>query len=150
MSNMISRRFPIVGATVAILALDAGFASAQTPAPQLTSLHDALHLAADQEPAWRAYVGAISPDPESQARRRAAAEMMANLPTPRRVDLIDAQVDADTAALHRQGRAVKAFYAALTPEQQATFDRETAQGGSAASSLRQPGRGAPLPAPGRP
>src|ERR1700761_9622387 len=140
---MISMRFPIVGVTVAILALSAIPARAQPSA--LTSLHDALHLTADQEPAWRAYVAAISPDPESQARRRAAAEMMAGLPTPRRVDLIDAQVEADTAAVHRQGRAVKAFYAALAPDQQATFDRESLhQDGSAASTLRQPGRGSPL------
>jgi periplasmic protein CpxP/Spy len=53
--------------------------------------------------------------------------MMAKLPTPRRVDLINAEMDQDVAAMRRQGEAVKAFYAQLTPQQQSTFDRVTAQ-----------------------
>ena len=55
--------------------------------------------------------------------------MLSTLPTPRRVDLINAQVDADAAMVHRQGAAVKAFYASLTPDQQRTFDRQTVQQG---------------------
>ncbi len=55
--------------------------------------------------------------------------MMPTLPTPRRVDLINAEVDEDAALVHRQGSAVKAFYAVLTPAQQHAFDRQTAQAG---------------------
>jgi hypothetical protein len=101
----------------------------QGPSPQvqLSQLHDALHLTATQEPAWRAYVAALRPDPSIQARRRSAAEMMPKLPTPRRVDLITAEMDQDLAVMRRQGEAVKAFYAQLSPQQQSTFDRITAQ-----------------------
>jgi hypothetical protein len=130
----------------------AGAASAQ--APDLSALHDALHLTAPQEDAWRAYTSAIAPDPEAAARHRAAAMMIPTLPTPRRVDLIDAEMAEDQAVVRRQGEAVKAFYATLTPEQQRAFDRQTApgqagQGAGAGGSLRQPQNGA-LPPPGRP
>lgn len=112
-----------LGATLAL----AHGAAAQTT--QLSGLHDALHLTSAQEEGWRGYVAAISPDPAADARHREAARMLPSLPTPRRVDLINAQVDADAAMVHRQGTAVKAFYASLTPEQQRTFDRQTAQQG---------------------
>lgn len=118
---------PIVAATfVTIAALTmSGGAHAQTS--QLSALHDALHLTAAQEDAWRAYVAAISPDPGADARHRETARMMPTLTTPRRVDLINAEVDADAALVHRQGAAVRAFYAGLTPAQQHAFDRQTAQ-----------------------
>jgi hypothetical protein len=58
--------------------------------------------------------------------------MMTGLPTPRRIDLIEANMQADVEVMHRQGEATKAFYGALTPEQQKVFDRET---------LPQPGGG---------
>jgi hypothetical protein len=47
----------------------------------------------------------------------------------------------DLAVLQRQGQAVKAFYALLTPAQQRTFDRQTkpnAQQGGTGGDLRQP------------
>ena len=98
-----------------------------SPQQQLSQLHDALRLSPQQEPAWRAYQASLQPDPSIQARRRSAADMMAKLPTPRRVDLINAEMEQDMAAMRRQGEAVKAFYAQLTPQQQSTFDRITSQ-----------------------
>jgi hypothetical protein len=118
---MAARSFAVF-ATIASLA---GSAHAQTA--QLSAVHDALHLTAAQEAGWRAYVAAISPDPSADARHRETARMMPTLPTPRRVDLINAEVDEDAALVHRQGAAVKAFYASLTPAQQHAFDRQTAQ-----------------------
>ena len=50
---------------------------------------------------------------------------MAGLTTPRRIDLIEANMQADQEVMHRQGEATKAFYGSLTPEQRAVFDRET-------------------------
>jgi len=107
---------------------------------QINALHDSLHLTSAQEDGWRAYQAAIAPDPGAQARQRETARMIPGLPTPRRVDLINATVDADAAAVHRQGAAVKAFYASLTPDQQRTFDRQTAMqpGGQ-----QQPSQGGP-------
>ena len=113
-----------------ILALAAGLpatgaAARQRPA-DVSQLHDALHLSPAQEDAWRAYQAAIAPDPQAQQRHRAADMLLPQLTTPRRVALIEATAQADAADLHRQGKAVKAFYASLSPDQQRTFDRLTA------------------------
>lgn len=129
-------RFWLATSLAAALA-QASLASAQqSPAQQsqyrLTQLHDALHLTADQEAAWRAYTAAVAPDPSSQARHEAAEKMMATLPTPRRVALMDATMSQDIEAFRRQGQAVLAFYGRLRPDQQQIFDRQTApqsQGG---------------------
>lgn len=115
-------------AVLAAAAALSGVAHAQNA--QLSSLHDALHLSPAQEDGWRAYVAALNPDPMADARHRETARMLPTLPTPRRVDLIDAQVDADAAMVHRQGAAVRAFYTSLTPDQQRAFDRQTAAQGN--------------------
>jgi protein CpxP len=120
-------RFCGVIAAVVLMGL-AGAARAQSA--ELDRLHDALHLTSEQEPAWRAYTVAIARSPAAEARHRAAGEMMAGLPTPRRIDLIEAEMREDLAAMERQGEAVKAFYAQLTPTQQHAFDRETASQGA--------------------
>jgi LTXXQ motif family protein len=116
---------------------DSALAQSQVESSQseeMSRLHDALHLSPTQETAWRAYVAAIAPDPAVEARRQSAATMMRTLPTPRRIDLINAEMEADMASMRRQGDAVKAFYAQLSPDQQRTFDSATspppeAQGG---------------------
>ncbi len=131
-------------------------AQQQASAPKLAALHDALRLTPAQEDAWRAYQAAIAPDPAAQARHQAAISMMASLPTPRRVDLIDAEMQQNVQTIRRQGEAVKTFYAALSPSQQKIFDRETLQGasdqrggnqGEDQPGLRQPpaGYGGPQP-----
>jgi quinol monooxygenase YgiN len=108
-----------------ILALATGATAQQRPADN-GALHDALRLNPTQEDAWRTYQAAIAPDPQAQQRHRAADMLLPQLTTPRRVALIEATAQADAADLHRQGEAVKAFYAGLTPDQQQTFDRLTA------------------------
>jgi hypothetical protein len=121
-----------------------GYAQPSGYPPQLAALHDGLHLSAAQEDGWRAYVAAIAPDPAADARHRETSRMMPSLPTPRRVDLINAEVDAEAAMVHRQGNAVKAFYASLTPDQQRTFDRQTAiQSGGQAQGQGGPPLGRP-------
>ena len=119
-----------------------GFATAMMLAPASAvfaqardagELHAALHLTESQETNWRAYQQALEQDPVTQARHQSAQMMMAGLPTPRRIDLLDANMQADLEVMHRQGEATKAFYATLTPEQQKVFDRQTlpAPGGQA-------------------
>ncbi|HUO02892.1 MAG TPA: Spy/CpxP family protein refolding chaperone [Rhizomicrobium sp.] len=95
------------------------------PNPQLQQLHDALHLRADQDAAWGDYVRSTSVDPQEMAQRRDAAQRMSGLSAPARVDLSVQMMKLDLASLQRRGAALKTFYAGLTPEQQATFDRET-------------------------
>ena len=128
----------------------AAHAQSQSGAPDLSALHDALHLTAPQEDGWRAYRAAITPDPQAAARHRQAQMMLSTLPTPRRVDLIDAEMQEDLATLNHQGQAVKAFYATLTPGQQRTFDQQTlpnARSGGTGGSLRQPPNGAGMRQP---
>jgi hypothetical protein len=116
----------------AVLGLAAGpAAQAQQQPPQqavsadLIRLHDSLHLTALQEMAWRDYTRAIAPDPQAQARRQAAEQLMPMVPAPRRIALMEAAMESDLADFRREGAAVTAFYNLLTPDQQRTFDRET-------------------------
>jgi hypothetical protein len=110
------------------LAVSAAYAQ-----PNPGRLHDALNLSAQQEPAWSAYQGAIAQDPQQRARAEQAQMLMPTLPTPRRLALIRAQMQSDMEVFEQNTHAVLAFYAALSPEQQRIFDRETAQ-------PQQPGR----------
>jgi hypothetical protein len=102
-------------------------AAAQPAPPRLGQLHDALRLSAAQEDGWRAYEAAIGPSPQGDARHRAAQALLPKLTTPRRIALLNATMEQDLADLRRQGDAVIAFYQRLSPEQQATFDRQTLQ-----------------------
>ena len=111
------------GFVTALILAPAGAALAQ--AQDVGELHAALHLTLQQETSWRAYQEALEPDPVQQSRHQSAQMMMAALPTPRRIDLLDANMQADLEVMHRQGEATKAFYATLTPDQQKTFDRQT-------------------------
>lgn len=130
---MHARGFPIAFAALAL-------ATALPAAAQSRSslLHDALHLNAQQEAAWRTFQAAVAPDPQQQAQARQTAEMAPTLPTPRRLALIHAQMQADLTGFDRNARAVEAFYATLTPEQQAVFDRQTAQTGAPGAQPRRP------------
>jgi len=85
-----------------------------------------LHLSEAQEAGWRDYTLAIGPDPQVEARHRAAAELLPAVPTPRRIALMQAAMDSDAADFRRHAAADIAFYNALTPAQQRTFDQETA------------------------
>jgi len=93
---------------------------------ELLRLHDDLHLSEAQEAGWRDYTLAIGPDPQVEARHRAAAELLPAVPTPRRIALMQAAMDSDAADFRRHAAAVIAFYNQLTPAQQRTFDQETA------------------------
>jgi len=93
---------------------------------EIGELHDALSLTPAQEMAWRSYRAALAPDPYSAARRKAAQALLPTVPTPQRIALVDAQMQADLDAIRKQGEAVKAFYAALDPVQKRVFDAQTA------------------------
>jgi hypothetical protein len=97
----------------------------QAVSADLIRLHDDLHLSDTQETAWRDYTRAIAPSPQMQARHQATDGMLPLLPTPRRIALIEATMDQDTADFRRQGVAVTAFYNQLSPGQQRTFDLGT-------------------------
>jgi hypothetical protein len=128
---------------IGVAAMIATSAAAQNAASANLALHDALGLSAAQESAWQDYTGALAPSPEAPARHRATDLLLPQLTTPRRIALIEATMAADAADWRRQGEAVKAFYASLSPDQQRTFDRETAAPAQGASSPRGEQRAAP-------
>ena len=106
------------------LAVAAAAAQAQQP-PNLNALHDALHLRIGQESAWAAYKASVAPSPQAQQRRRAAAMLFPTITAPRRIDLVQAEMQRDLEDFRRQADALKAFYATLSPEQQRVFDTQT-------------------------
>jgi hypothetical protein len=119
-------RLTILALIAALLAPASALGQIDTAvSANLARLRQDLHLSDGQEAAWRRYAAAVSTDPQAAARRRAAMELLPTLPTPRRVALIEASMAQDAADFRRQGQAVLAFYAELTPEQQRTFDRDT-------------------------
>jgi hypothetical protein len=108
------------------LALGGAALAQQSAPPQLSRLHDDLRLTPAQDDAWRMYLKAMDDGGQMQARRRSAEEMLPQLPTPRRLALMDATMTDELADFQRQSAAIQAFYARLTPDQQRTFDRDTA------------------------
>ena len=115
-------RFCALVAAAMLLSLGS---AAWAQGPDLSRLHDALHLTPDQEPAWRAFASASMPSAQDEARERSAQTMMATLRAPQRVDLATANLEADLDALKSRGAALKDFYGRLSPAQQLIFDRET-------------------------
>jgi len=74
--------------------------------------------------------------------RRAAEMLLPQLPTPRRIALVDAAMSLDLADFRKQGVAINTFYARLTPNQQKTFDQRTLPptGGAGPQPQPQPQR----------
>ncbi len=106
--------------------LFAAAAHAQTPESQiLDRLHGDLNLTTAQEDGWRVFEQAYMIDPQEMTQRRIAVAKMPNLTAPQRMDLSISLMKADLASLERRGAALNAFYSALSPQQQAIFDRKT-------------------------
>jgi hypothetical protein len=91
----------------------------------IETLHQDLHLNPQQETAWKAYRDEASVPEKAQERRRAASSMFPNLTAPHRMDLIEAELRQELLDLQRQSRALKMFYATLTPGQKRIFDYQT-------------------------
>jgi protein CpxP len=105
-------------------------ATAQVPQAQLARLEKAMHLSPQQMDAWRAYQSATAPNAQGQAREASAQRMLPQLPTPRRIALMQAVLEDRLADFRRRSTGVETFYQQLTPDQQRTFDRETSPAAS--------------------
>lgn len=101
-------------------------ASAQDAQADLARLKGALHLSVQQMEAWTTYQVAMAPDAALQAREAAARRMLPQLPTPRRLALIQATLEDRLADFRKRSARVEDFYGQLTPDQQRIFDQETA------------------------
>lgn len=94
--------------------------SLEQMAQRMLQLHDALALTSDQEAAWTTFVNAMSP-PATQTKPDWAA--LSALTAPERMDKMLTMMKEREASMAVHVAAVKAFYAALTPAQQKTFDQ---------------------------
>lgn len=107
------------------LALTGPLAAQPGQPSSVNELHDALRLRPDQERAWQIFDEASRPDPQEEDRQRNAFERMGSLRAPQRFDLSIQMMRAELEETERRANALKAFYATLSPQQQAIFDRET-------------------------
>ena len=110
------------------LLMVAGPVAAQSepdPAQWAARLHDTLRIRPDQEQAWRNFQQANSSSAQEDAQRQDAFQRMGQLRAPQRMDLSIQMMRSDLQEMERRCDALKAFYGALSPGQQAAFDRET-------------------------
>ena len=90
-----------------------------------------LQITPAQEGAWTAFTAAMQPPAHMMGGDRPMAAQRADLDkltTPERIDKMKAmrtqRMSDMNAEMDKRGDATKAFYAALSPEQQKTFDAE--------------------------
>ena len=94
-----------------------------------------LRITPAQEGAWTAFTAAMQPPADKDARPASGQRAeLDKLTTPQRIDKMreirTQRMTAMTALMDKRGDAAKAFYAALSPEQQKVFDAEhTMRGG---------------------
>jgi Spy/CpxP family protein refolding chaperone len=85
-----------------------------------------LKITPAQEPAWSRYTAAMQPPAHAAPPTREQRAEIDKLPTPERIDKMRAlrtqRMAEMNAAMDKRDEATKALYAALTPEQQKTFD----------------------------
>ncbi len=91
----------------------------------MASLKTKLQLTSAQESAWTTFAAAMQPPARPMADPAQQRAEMAKLTTPQRIDRMQAFQAQRNEAMTRRGDATKAFYAALSPEQQKVFDTET-------------------------
>ena len=93
-------------------------------AERQAKLKAALKLTPDQEAAWSAFVVRTAPEPRMNGQDRAQREDWSKLTTPERLDKMQARHAERGEQMAKRFEATKSFYAALTPEQQKTFDTQ--------------------------
>jgi protein CpxP len=92
-----------------------------------------LKITPAQEGAWTAFTAAMQPPVQSARPTAEQRAEMDKLTTPERIDKMRAmrtqRMTEMSAEMDQSGAATKAFYAALSPEQQKTFDAEHKKSG---------------------
>jgi hypothetical protein len=97
----------------------------QHRAQRMAALKEKLKLSPAQESAWSSFAEAQKPPAGTPGHARQARAEFAKLTTPERLDRMQARQAARTAMFAKRADATRSFYAALTPEQQKTFDAES-------------------------
>ncbi|TFY97979.1 Spy/CpxP family protein refolding chaperone [Ramlibacter rhizophilus] len=91
---------------------------------RMSDLKQKLQITSGQESAWNSFVAAMQPKPRGERMDR---EALASLTTPQRIDQMRVLRQQRMQAMDQRGEAVKAFYAALSEQQQKTFDELSAR-----------------------
>ena len=94
----------------------------------LGQLKARLAIQPGQEPAWAAFAAALQPMPMQAEEKKSwhwDRTAFAQMTTPERIDRMHELRARRAARQDARGDAMKALYAALTPDQQKTFDKET-------------------------
>ena len=97
----------------------------QHRAERLSALKEKLKLTPAQEGAWSSFATAQQPAARSPEQARMDRAEFAKLTTPQRLDRMQARQAERSAMFTKRADATRSFYAALTPEQQKTFDAES-------------------------
>lgn len=109
-----------------------------------------LKITPAQEGAWTSYTASMQPPVRGARPTPEQRAEFDKLTTPQRIDkmkeLRTQRMAEMNAAMDKRGEATKTFYAALTPEQQATFDTEHKKRGRHHGGHR--GHGGPAPQKG--
>lgn len=111
-------------------------------AKRLAALKEKLKLNAGQEGAWSTFTAASQPPAGARPPRMDRAEF-AKLTTPQRLERMQARQAERSAMFAKRADATKTFYAALTPDQQKTFDAETVHFGGHGGPRGHHGHGGP-------
>lgn len=107
---------------------------AEYRAKHMAALKSDLKLTAAQEPAWTTFTTSMQP---GERTARLDRQGMDQLTTPERIDRMRALRAQHAAEADRRGEATKTFYAALTPEQQKTFDAKAHRGGHRMGGMKR-------------
>ncbi|MEJ7687993.1 MAG: Spy/CpxP family protein refolding chaperone [Variovorax sp.] len=94
-------------------------------AERLATLKQKLQLTLSQEGAWSGFTEAQKRPPRAAGQARADRAELARLTTPQRLDRMQARQAERSAMQGKRIDATRTLYAALSPEQQKTFDAES-------------------------
>jgi hypothetical protein len=103
----------------------------QRHAKRLSALKDKLQITPAQEGAWNSFAEARQLPPAPPEGARMKRDEFAKLTTPQRLDLMEKRRAEFNAMAAKRTESTRALYAALTPEQQKTFDAQSARGSDA-------------------
>lgn len=97
-------------------------------AKHMTALKTKLNLTAQQETAWNAFTATRQGQMRPMGDRQTMKAEFAKMTTPQRMDKMLEMSEMRRAKMVERAQATKAFYAQLTPAQQAVFDAEASMG----------------------
>ena len=99
----------------------------QALAERQSRLKDSLQLRADQESAWKDFIGQTQAKPRVSGERL-PREQWAQLSTPQRLDRLEALKAERDAQFKQRNDGIRRFYSQLSPSQQKAFDAQRGMG----------------------